>query len=253
MNRKLAERFGPPPPPPAPRKAERLERLAALARRLAAACAEDPARLGAPGAARRRPRRGHRRAHPRRLTAPARRARDAEAVRGAAGYVASRAAEFRGSGLVVPSTTRNALEPERAPPRKPLLFLLREGAARGPQAHRRADGLHLRRVHPALQRHHRRGGGARRRPPRGVAADARGDQELPRRLRRRAGQGEEGPLRRRLQPLQARLLEEARAAAAARPGALRATRTSSCRSRTSSSSGRPAPARRSSPSRSRAS
>jgi hypothetical protein len=43
MTRKLAERFGPPPPPAAPRKAERLERLAALARRLAAACGEDPA------------------------------------------------------------------------------------------------------------------------------------------------------------------------------------------------------------------
>jgi hypothetical protein len=43
MSRKLAERFGPAPPPPAPRKAERLEKLAALARRLAAACEGDPA------------------------------------------------------------------------------------------------------------------------------------------------------------------------------------------------------------------
>jgi hypothetical protein len=43
MSRKLAERFGPPPAPPAPRKAERLEKLAALARRLAAACEDDPA------------------------------------------------------------------------------------------------------------------------------------------------------------------------------------------------------------------
>jgi hypothetical protein len=43
MTRKLAERFGPPPPPPQPRKAERLARLAALARRLAAACEDDPA------------------------------------------------------------------------------------------------------------------------------------------------------------------------------------------------------------------
>jgi hypothetical protein len=42
MTRKLAERFGP-APAAAPRKAERLERLAALARRLAAACDEDPA------------------------------------------------------------------------------------------------------------------------------------------------------------------------------------------------------------------
>lgn len=43
MNRKLAERFGPPPAPAAPRKAERLEKLATLARRLAAACEDDAA------------------------------------------------------------------------------------------------------------------------------------------------------------------------------------------------------------------
>lgn len=43
MNRKLAERFGPPPTPPPPRKAERLARLVALARRLASACEEDSA------------------------------------------------------------------------------------------------------------------------------------------------------------------------------------------------------------------
>jgi hypothetical protein len=43
MNRRLSERFGPPPPAPVPRKAERLSRLAALARRLAAACEDDPA------------------------------------------------------------------------------------------------------------------------------------------------------------------------------------------------------------------
>ncbi len=42
MTRRLAEKFGP-PPPPAPRKTERLERLAALARRLAAVCEDDPA------------------------------------------------------------------------------------------------------------------------------------------------------------------------------------------------------------------
>lgn len=41
MNRKLAERFGPPPPAPAPRKGERLEKLAALARRLADACRDE--------------------------------------------------------------------------------------------------------------------------------------------------------------------------------------------------------------------
>jgi len=43
MNKKLSERFGPPPPPPAPRKDERIARLAALARRLAAACEDDSA------------------------------------------------------------------------------------------------------------------------------------------------------------------------------------------------------------------
>lgn len=43
MNRRLSEKFGPPPPPPVPRKAERLEKLAALARRLAEACHGDAA------------------------------------------------------------------------------------------------------------------------------------------------------------------------------------------------------------------
>jgi hypothetical protein len=43
MNRKLSERFGPPPAPPVPRKAERLGKLAALAHRLAAACEDEKA------------------------------------------------------------------------------------------------------------------------------------------------------------------------------------------------------------------
>ena len=47
MNRKISERFGPPPPAPTPRKGNRLARLAALARRLAAAC-EDESALPAP-------------------------------------------------------------------------------------------------------------------------------------------------------------------------------------------------------------
>ena len=41
-----------------------------------------------------------------------------------------------------------------------LLLLLRQEPARGPQAHRRPVGVHLRRVHRALQRHHPRGGAA---------------------------------------------------------------------------------------------
>jgi len=41
VNRRLAERFGPPPPAPTPRKAERLAKLAALARRLADACSSE--------------------------------------------------------------------------------------------------------------------------------------------------------------------------------------------------------------------
>ena len=36
----------------------------------------------------------------------------------------------------------------------PLLLVLRQEPARGEEAHRRAVGLHLRRVHRALQRHH---------------------------------------------------------------------------------------------------
>ncbi len=43
MNRKISERFGPPPAPPTPRMGERLARLAALARRLAGACEDDSA------------------------------------------------------------------------------------------------------------------------------------------------------------------------------------------------------------------
>lgn len=43
MNRRLSERFGAPPPAPTPRKAERLARLAALARRLGEACRAESA------------------------------------------------------------------------------------------------------------------------------------------------------------------------------------------------------------------
>jgi hypothetical protein len=43
MNRKLAEKFGPPPAPPAPAWSDRLARLAQAARRLADACREEAA------------------------------------------------------------------------------------------------------------------------------------------------------------------------------------------------------------------
>ena len=43
MNRKLTEKFGPPPPTPRPARADRLARLAAAARRLAEACEEEAA------------------------------------------------------------------------------------------------------------------------------------------------------------------------------------------------------------------
>lgn len=43
LEKRLAERFGPPPAPPAPSEEERLARIAALARRLAAACKADDA------------------------------------------------------------------------------------------------------------------------------------------------------------------------------------------------------------------
>jgi hypothetical protein len=43
MNRKLAEKFGPPPAPPAPARSDRLARLAQAARRLADACREEAA------------------------------------------------------------------------------------------------------------------------------------------------------------------------------------------------------------------
>ena len=43
LEKRLSERFGPAPRPPPPPKAERVQRIAALARRLAAACEEDDA------------------------------------------------------------------------------------------------------------------------------------------------------------------------------------------------------------------
>ena len=59
----------------------------------------------------------------------------------------------------------------------PVLLLLREVAEGGEEAHRRADRLHLRRVHRAVQRHHR--GGDRSRGAEGHARCAfRGPREI---------------------------------------------------------------------------
>ena len=73
------------------------------------------------------------------------------------------------------------------------------------------DGLHLRRVRRGLQRHHR--GRQPVREPRHplVAADAAGNQEVPRRVRHRPGADQEEAGRRRLQPLQAHRDPEAAA------------------------------------------
>jgi hypothetical protein len=43
LSRQLSERYGPPPPPEPPSEAERLRKLAALAHRLASACASEDA------------------------------------------------------------------------------------------------------------------------------------------------------------------------------------------------------------------
>jgi hypothetical protein len=43
INKKLADRYGPAPAPPSPPRGDRLERIAALARRLADACRDEPA------------------------------------------------------------------------------------------------------------------------------------------------------------------------------------------------------------------
>jgi ATP-dependent Clp protease ATP-binding subunit ClpX len=87
-----------------------------------------------------------------------------------------------------------------------VMLLLREIAERGEEAHRGPHGLHLRRVHralQALQRHHRRGGRARRPYAGHPDPEAVGDQGDPRRVRDRAGPREEDPRGRGAQPLQA--------------------------------------------------
>ena len=114
------------------------------------------------------------------------------------------------------------------------LQLLRQVAAPGQEADRRPGRLHLRRVHRSLQRDHRRGARRRSDVRRREPAEAEGDLLGPERVRRRAGEGEAHALGRGLQPLQAHPDRALR----------RATARSSCRSRTSCCSARPAAARR---------
>ena len=85
----------------------------------------------------------------------------------------------------------------------PLLLVLRQEPARSPQADRRADGVHLRRVRRTVHGHHPRGeqilaGEVARRHP-----DAEGNPQGSRRLRHRPGACEEGALGRGPQSLQA--------------------------------------------------
>ena len=71
-----------------------------------------------------------------------------------------------------------------------VLLVLRQEPARGEEAHRRPVGLHLRRVHRALQRHHPRRGAGRRRRREGRQvrpADPERDQGEPRPVRDRPG------------------------------------------------------------------
>ena len=85
----------------------------------------------------------------------------------------------------------------------PLLLVLRQEPARGAQAHRRPDRVHLRRVRRAVHGHHPRGeqilaGEVARRHP-----DAEGNPQGSRRLRHRPGPRQEGALGRGPQSLQA--------------------------------------------------
>ena len=86
----------------------------------------------------------------------------------------------------------------------PLLFL-REEPGTGPQAHRGPGRLHLRRVHQPLPGNHRRGD-ARAAEDEAVGCQAPEpppDQVRARPVRHQPGAGQEGPLGRGLQPLQA--------------------------------------------------
>ena len=85
----------------------------------------------------------------------------------------------------------------------PLLLVLRQEPARGPEADRRPDGVHLRRMRRALHGHHPRGDEAQPRQVVGRRAHAARDLQGARRLRHRPAGREARALGRRAQPLQA--------------------------------------------------
>ena len=83
------------------------------------------------------------------------------------------------------------------------MLVLREEPEAGQEAHRRPRRVHLRRVHRPLQRDHRGRALRDHRAQARRAAQAAGDLPVPRRVRGGPGPGQEGPLGRGLQPLQA--------------------------------------------------
>ena len=83
------------------------------------------------------------------------------------------------------------------------MLVLRQVEGLGPEVHLRPVGLHLQRVHRALQRDPGRGRRARGCGGDHAGPDAAGDQGHARPVRDRAGAGQEGARRRGLQPLQA--------------------------------------------------
>ena len=103
----------------------------------------------------------------------------------------------------IPPSLRRLNVEENRKRRRPALLLLQQEPAGRQEADRRAHRLHLRRVRRHLPRHHRRGPGPRDPGPRDQASQAQGDQGVPRRLRDRAGAGQEEARRGGLQPLQA--------------------------------------------------
>ena len=100
--------------------------------------------------------------------------------------------------------TRCHDQAERRREEHSLLLVLRQEPARGPQADRRPDRVHLRRVRRAVHRHHPQGAEDARwsRAAHGVP-DPVGDQGGAGRLRDRAGAGQAGAVGGGAQPLQA--------------------------------------------------